>query len=67
LEDGYVHGCSCAAEVLKKGGTARSSDIEAGYWLEGYYGDHKASITEEARFFPSLERSLSLIWIHEEI
>lgn len=67
LEDGYVHGCSCAAEVLRNGGTVRSSDVEAGYWLDGFYGDHKSSITEEARFFPSLGRSLSLIWIHEEI
>jgi len=67
LEDGYVHGHSCAAEVLKTHGTAESSDIEAGFWLEGFYGDHKASITEEARFFPSLERALSLIWIHEDI
>jgi len=67
LEDDYVHGHSCAAEVNASKLSARSPDIEAGFWLEGFHGDHKSLITEDARFFPSLGRSLSLLWIHEEI
>jgi Zn-dependent peptidase ImmA (M78 family) len=67
LEDTYVHGCSCAAEVSASQKHARSSQIEAGYWLEGFRGNHKASITEDARFFPVLNRSLSLLWIHDAI
>jgi hypothetical protein len=67
LEDDYIHGHSCAAEVNKSKRSSRSSDIEAGFWLEGYHHDHKSLITEDARFFPSLGRSLSLLWIHEEI
>jgi IrrE N-terminal-like domain len=67
LEDDYIHGHSCAAEVNASNLSSRSSDIEAGFWLEGFDGDHKSMITEDARFFPSLSRSLSLLWIHEEI
>lgn len=67
LEDDYVHGHSCAAEVNPSKLSSRSSDIEAGFWLEGFRGDHKSLITEDARFFPSLGRSLSLLWIHEAI
>lgn len=67
LEDGYVHGHSCAAEVLKTQGSARASDIEAGYWLEDFYGDHKSMLTEDSRYFPTLERSLSLLWVNEMI
>jgi hypothetical protein len=67
LEDTYTHGCSCAAEVGPGKRASRSSQIEAAFWLEGYRGYHKALITEDARFFPQLNRSLSLLWIHEEI
>ncbi len=67
LEDTYVHGCSCAAEVGPSKRSSRSSQIEAGYWLEGFRGDHKSLITEDARFFPRLGRSLSLLWIHDAI
>jgi len=67
LEDDYIHGHSCAAEVNPSKLSSRSSDIEAGFWLEGFRGDHKSLITEDARFFPSLGRSLSLLWIHEAI
>jgi predicted transcriptional regulator len=67
LEDNYVHGLSCAAEVLKTHKTARASDVEAGFWLDGFYDNHKAVLTEEARYFPSLERTLSLIWIYEDL
>lgn len=67
LEDNFVHGLSCAAEVGLNKRDSRSSKVEAGYWLEGFRGDHKSYITEEARFFPKLDRSLSLLWIHDAI
>lgn len=67
LDDTYIHGCSCAAEVGPNKKSARSSQIEAGYWLEGYRGYHKALVTEDARYFPTLNRSLSLLWIHDAI
>jgi Zn-dependent peptidase ImmA (M78 family) len=67
LEDDYIHGHSCAAEVNATKLASRSSDIEAGFWLEDFRCDHKSLITEDARFFPSLNRSLSLLWIHDEI
>jgi hypothetical protein len=67
LEDDYIHGQSCAAEVNDSNLASRCSEIEAGFWLEDFHGDHKSSITEDARFFPSLGRSLSLLWIHEAI
>jgi Zn-dependent peptidase ImmA (M78 family) len=67
LEDDYIHGHSCAAEVNQVKRSSRSSQIEAGFWLEGFRGDYKSFITEDARFFPSLSRSLSLLWIHDEI
>jgi Zn-dependent peptidase ImmA (M78 family) len=63
----YIHGCSCAAEVRPSRITSRSSKVEADYWLEGYRGQHKAYITEDARYFPLLNRCLSLLWIHEAI
>lgn len=66
LEDDYVHGHSCTAEVNEDNRSSRSSDIEAGYWLEGFRGDHK-SITEDAVYFPTLHRTLTLLWIHEAI
>ncbi len=67
LEDDYIHGHSCAAEVSDSKRSSRCSEIEAGFWLENFRGDHKSYITEDARFFPSLGRSLSLLWIHEAI
>lgn len=67
LEDDYIHGHSCAAEVDIANQSSRSSEIEAGFWLEGFRDDHKSLITEDARFFPSLGRSLSLLWIHDAI
>jgi hypothetical protein len=67
LEDTYVHGCSCAAEVNRNKRSIRSSQVEAGYWLEGFRGNHKTLITEDARYFSILGRSLSLLWIHDAI
>lgn len=67
LEDDYIHGHSCAAEVHDSNLSSRCSEIEAGFWLENFHGDHKSYVTEDARFFPSLGRSLSLLWIHEAI
>jgi hypothetical protein len=67
LEDDYVHGHSCAAEVNEARRCSRSSDVQAGFWLEGYRGDDKSSITEDAIYFPALQRTLSLLWIHEAI
>lgn len=67
LEETHIHGCSCAAEVGINKRSSRSSQVEAGYWLDGFRGDHKSSLTEDARFFPSLDRSLSLLWIHDAI
>ena len=46
---------------------ARSSNIEASFWLEGFRGNDKAVITEDSRFFPKFNRTLSLLWIHKEI
>ena len=67
LEDDYVHGHSCTAEVNDSKRQARASDIEASYWLEGFRGDHKSYLTEDAIYFPALRRTLTLIWIHEAI
>lgn len=67
LEDGYVHGHSVAAEVQRTHRPARAKDIEAGFWLSGFHNDHKSLIVEDARYFPQLERSLSLLWINELI
>lgn len=67
LEDDYIHGHSCAAEVNGTTRCSRSSDVEASYWLEGFRGDHKSCITEDAIYFPTLRRALSLLWIHDAI
>jgi Zn-dependent peptidase ImmA (M78 family) len=67
LEDGYIHGHSCAAEVNDSKRSSRCAEIEAGYWLDGFQGDHKSFITEDALYFPTLHRTLSLLWIHEAI
>ena len=67
LEDGYIHGHSCAAEVNDSKRSSRCAEIEAGYWLDGFQGDHKSFITEDAIYFPTLRRALSLLWIHEAI
>jgi len=67
LEDSYIHGHSCAAEVNELKRSSRCPEIEAGYWLDGFRGDHKSFVTEDALYFRSLRRALSLIWIHEAI
>jgi hypothetical protein len=67
LEDGYIHGLSCAAEVNNSKRSSRCAKIEAAYWLDGFQGDHKSFITEDALYFPTLRRALSLLWIHEAI
>lgn len=67
LEETDIHGCSCAAEVGPNKRYSRSSRIEAGHWLNGFRGNHKSYITEDARYFPVLGRSLSLLWIHDAI
>jgi Zn-dependent peptidase ImmA (M78 family) len=67
LDETYIHGCSCAAEVGPIKRHSRSSQIEADYWLEGFRGYHKAYITEDARYFTVLNQSLSLLWIHDAI
>jgi Zn-dependent peptidase ImmA (M78 family) len=67
LEDSYIHGHSCAAEVNESKRSSRCAEIEAGYWLEGFRGDQKSFVTEDALYFPTLRRALSLIWIHEAI
>jgi Zn-dependent peptidase ImmA (M78 family) len=67
LEDDYVHGHSCAAEVNDQRRSSRASDVEASYWLEGFRGDDRSCITEDAIYFPTLRRTLSLLWIHEAI
>ena len=67
LEDTYIHGHSCAAEVNESKRSSRCAEIEAGYWLEGFRGDYKSFVTEDALYFPTLHRALSLIWIHEAI
>jgi len=66
LEEGYVHGHSCAAEVMKTRRPVRDS-VEAGYWLRGFYHDTKSMIVEDSRYFPTLGRSLSLLWINEDL
>jgi len=65
--DPRIHGLTCAAEVGPNKRAARSSKVEADYWLEGFSGNHKAYITEDARYFPQLNRCLSLLWIHDAI
>jgi Zn-dependent peptidase ImmA (M78 family) len=67
LEDGYIHGHSCAAEVNDSKRSSRCGEIEAGFWLDGFQGDHKSFITEDALYFPALRRALSLIWVHDAI
>jgi Zn-dependent peptidase ImmA (M78 family) len=66
-EDSHIAGLTCAAEVNTSKRSARSSKVEADYWLSGFQGKHKAYITEDARYFPMLDRSLSLLWIHDAI
>jgi Zn-dependent peptidase ImmA (M78 family) len=65
LDENYVHGHSCAVEVNNEKRSSRSSQIEAAFWLDGFRGNRKAYITEDAKYFPSLKRSLSLLWIHD--
>lgn len=65
--DSYIHGCSCAAEVGPSKKSLRSSKVEADYWLDGFRGQHKAYVTEDSRYFPILNRCLTLLWIHDAI
>jgi hypothetical protein len=67
LTDPRIHGLTCAAEVGPRKQESRSSKVEADYWLEGFHGNHRAFITEDARYFPVLNRSLSLLWIHDAL
>ena len=67
LEDSYIHGHSCAAESNDSRRSSRCTEIEAGYWLDGFQGDQKSFVTEDALYFPTLRRALSLLWIHEAI
>jgi len=67
LNDTLIHGHSCAAEVNAVKKNSRDSKIEARFWLDGFQHDHKAYLTEDSRFFPKLDRTLTLLWIHEEI
>ena len=67
LEDGYIHGHSCAYEVGPEKLKSHCSTIEAACWLEGFRGNHKAYITEDARYFRQLKKTLSLLWIHDVI
>ena len=67
LEDTLIHGHSCAAEVNASKPRARDSKIEARFWLEEFRHDHKAYITEDSRFFPALNKTLTLLWINEAI
>jgi len=66
-DDERIHGHSCAAEVNETKRMSRSSEIEADFWLKEFEGDHKSYITEDAVYFPTLRRALSLLWIHEAI
>jgi hypothetical protein len=66
-DDGYIHGLSCAVEAKKTGLPCRASDVEASYWFDGFRENHKAFITEDSRYFPKIDRTLSLLWIHDEI
>lgn len=67
LEDGRIHGCSIAAQVDKRGGQERSSDIDASFWLHGYYGDTKSKLTEDSKNLGNIGRTLTLLWIHDDI
>jgi len=66
-DDDRIHGHSCAAEVNESKRRSRSSEIEADFWLKGFEHDHKSYITEDAVYFPTLRRALSLLWIHDAI
>lgn len=67
LNDTLIHGHSCAAEVNAGRLKSRDSKIDAGFWLDGFRYNHKAQITEDSRYFPQLDKTLSLLWLHEAI
>jgi hypothetical protein len=67
LSSNEIHGRSCAAKVNNLQRSDRSELIEAGWWFDGFYSDHKSCIIEEAHYFPQIGRSLSLLWIKDEI
>src|SRR5258706_6007823 len=66
-EDDYIHGYTCANEVGPGKKRARADDVPAHAWLQGFKGDHKALATEDAWVFPTLHRTLSLLWVREAI
>jgi hypothetical protein len=66
-EDERIHGLSCAAEVGPMREFTSGDDIPAEAWLEGFRGNHKAVVREEARYFSRLNKILSIVWIFEEL
>ena len=67
LASSQIHGCSCAAKVGTARRIDRSEHIEAGWWFDGFYANHKSFIVEEACYFPKIDRALSLLWVRDEI
>jgi hypothetical protein len=65
--DNRIHGCTCAAEVGPYKKESRSSKVDAACWFEGYSVNDKAYVTEDARYFSILDRSLSLLWVKDAI
>jgi len=65
--DRLVHGHSCAHELGPHKTKAKSSKIEADCWLDGYRHTSKAYITEDSRYSPSMQKTLTLLWIHDVI
>lgn len=66
LSDSLIHGHSCAAEV--NAGKLKSRDtVDAGFWLDDFKYNHKVQITEDSRYSPQLDKTLTLLWLHEVI
>ena len=65
--DQRIHGHSCAGELGPNNSKSKSSRIEADCWLEGFRGQSKAYITEDSRYFRGLQKTLTLLWIHDAI
>lgn len=66
-EEGYIHGHSCAAEVGPDRKRSRANNVPASAWLEDFRHDHRAVVTEDAWYFTTLNRTLSLVWVEEVI
>jgi len=66
-EDGYIHGYSCAKEVGLNKKRVRAKDVPAQAWLEEFRHDPKPVVTEDAWYFSTLDRTLSLIWVEDAI